>query len=63
LKAQKLAPHTSNLLMLGFQLKGSLGKRKKLKNIFIEGIIINNTIFYEADINTIIAIGDFLSII
>jgi hypothetical protein len=48
--------------MLGFQLKGSLGKRKKLKNIFIEGIIINNTVFYEADINTIIAIGYFLNI-
>jgi hypothetical protein len=30
---------------------------RKLDTVYIEGLIINNTIFYELERNTVIAIG------
>ena len=58
LSTKRLAPFTSHLLMVGLQLKGHVGKTRSW-DIIIEGLIINHTIFYELEKNTVIALGKF----
>ena len=58
LSSKRLAPHTSNLLMVGLQLKGHFG-RDRSWDLVIEGIIINHTEFYELETNTVVGLGNF----
>jgi hypothetical protein len=64
MSARKLAPQTSNYLMIGFQLEGqkvsikkSLKKaKKKFPRIRIGGLILNHSIFYKFANNVVIGL-------
>jgi hypothetical protein len=58
LNARKVADLTSNLLMVGFKLDGHLSQEKRMSNLRIAGLIINNSFFYALNENTIIGIGN-----
>jgi len=62
MSARKLAPQTSNYLMIGFQLeaqkvqKSSKRKKKRFPRIRIGGLILNHSIFYKLANNVILGL-------